>query len=414
MTGPGLITKNSFISAPMSLELRIKARDIALGETAGRTPAEFVLHHSSRYEPELLRLIAGHLDYLRTIEKKIPLWHENGKTLPYTGINLEQSSSELTARYKAAHISGENGLDLTGGLGVDSYFLSRKFNHFVHNEPDPGLSEVVRHNFAALSAAHLSFTCYKAEEYPWEESYFDWVYLDPSRRSGSLQKLVLPEDCLPDLPALRSRILEHSGAVMVKYSPMLDIKLALTRLQTVNEVWILAEKNEVKELVFILRKMALPHPQIRCVNLATTQPEFVFTYQEEKSAVPRYSQPRRYLYEPNACLLKGGAFNSIAARFNLCKIASNSHLYTNDTVLSRFPGRVMQITDVTSFDKKRLNDIVPEKQANIICRNFPLKPEEVRKKLQWKDGGDTYLYLTEDSNRKKTAIVATKYKTHTW
>lgn len=394
----------------MSLDLRIKARDIALGETAGKTPADFVLHHSRRYEPELLRLIAGHLDYLRTIEKKIPLWFENGKTLPYTGINLEQSSSELTARYKADHIGGENGLDLTGGLGVDSYFLSRKFNRFVHNEPDPGLSEVVRCNFSELNAANVSFTCFTAEEYPWEDSDFDWVYLDPSRRSRSLQKLVLPEDCLPDLPALRSRILEHAEAVMVKYSPMLDIKLALARLQTVHEVWILAEKNEVKELVFILRKTASPRPEIRCVNLATAQPEFIFTYEEEKNAVPRYSFPRRYLYEPNACLLKGGAFNSIAARFDLHKIAPNSHLYTHDTVIPHFPGRVMEIKDVTSFDKKRLNDIVPEKQANIICRNFPLKPEEARKKLQWKDGGDTYLYLTEDNHRKKTAIVTEKYK----
>jgi len=393
----------------MSLDLRIQARDIALAETGWKNPADFMLHHTGRYDPNLLRLIAGHLDYHRTIEKKIPLWYENGKTLPYTGINLEQSSSELTARYKAAFTSGKNGLDLTGGLGVDSFFLSQKFEHFTHNEPDRGLSEVVCHNFSMLGVENVTFTAATAEEYAWPDTPYDWVYLDPSRRNLSHQRLVLPEDCLPDLPALRTQILQHTGAIMVKYSPMLDIRLALTRLQTVNEVCILAEKNEVKELVFVLRKTAAPNPQIHCVNLATSQPEFTFTHDEEKNAAPRYcSVPLRYLYEPNAALLKGGAFNCIASRFGLDKIAPNSHLYTHDIALSQFPGRILEIRAVTSFDKKRLNDVVPAKQANIICRNFPLKPEEVRKKLQWKDGGDTYLYMTEDLNRKKIALVAEK------
>lgn len=393
----------------MSLDLRIKAREIALAETGWKSPADFVLHHAGRYEPELLRLIAGHLDHLRIIEKKVPEWYENGKTLPHAGINLEQSSSELTARYKAGFLGGKNGVDLTGGLGVDSYFLSQKFEHFTHNEPDAGLSEVVRHNFEVLNARNVTFTCFPAEDYPWPGTRYDWVYLDPSRRNTANRKLILPEDCLPDLPALRSRILEHTEAIMVKYSPMLDLKLAISRLQTVNEIMILAEKNEVKELVFILREAALPHPSIRCVNLGTSQPEFIFTHEEEKGAVPRYSQPLHYLYEPNTALLKAGAFNCLATRFGLLKMAPNSHLYTHETALPHFPGRVMAVIGVTNFDKKRLNEIVPGGQANIICRNFPMKPDEVRKKLQWKDGGDTYLYLTEDINRKKTAIVAEKY-----
>lgn len=393
----------------MSLDLRIKARDIALAEPGRKDAADFILRHAGKYESELLRLVAGHLDHLRIIEKKVPAWYENGKTLPYTGINLEQSSSELTARYKAAYLGGENGLDLTGGLGVDSYFLSRKFENFTHNEPDAGLSGVVRHNFEALQVRNVTFTCFAAENYPWPPTPYDWVYLDPSRRNQINQKLILPEDCRPDLPALRPSILEHARAIMVKYSPMLDIRLALSRLQTVNEIWILAEKNEVKELVFILRKSALPHPEIRCVNLATPQPEFVFTHEEEKNAAPGYSLPLKYLYEPNAALMKGGAFNCAATRFGLRKLAPNSHLYTHDTALSHFPGRVMEVRGVTNFDKRRLNEMVPGGRANIICRNFPLKPEEVRKKLQWKDGGDTYLYLTEDLNRKKTAIVTEKY-----
>lgn len=390
------------------LGLRIKARDIALAETTRITPAAFALRHAGRYEPGLLQLIAGHLDYLRDIEKKIPSWYENRQTLPYTGINLEQSSSELTARYKAGYVGGQNGLDLTGGLGVDSYFLAQKFDYFTHNEPDAGLSEVAACNFKALGTENVTFTRFTAEQYAWPEKRYDWVYLDPSRRNRANGKLVLPEDCLPDLPALRAQILEHTDAVMVKYSPMLDIRLAVSRLETVNEIWILAEKNEVKELVFVLRKTARPRPEIRCVNLATPQPEFVFTLEEEKEAIAPYGMPLQYLYEPNAAVMKAGAFTCSAVRFGLHKIAPNSHLYTHTTALDHYPGRVMRIRGVTPFDKKRLNDMVSGKQANIICRNFPLKPEEVKKKLGWKDGGDTYLYLTEDMNGKKLAIVTEK------
>lgn len=393
----------------LSLDLRIKARDIALAEPDRKDPAGFMLRHTGRYEPEILRLIASQLDYLRTIEKKVPSWYTNGKTLSHAGINLEQSSSELTARYKAAYVNGKNGLDLTGGLGVDSWFLAQKFEHFTHNEPDAALSEVVRHNFEVLGARNVAFTRFPAEQYPWPGVRYDWVYLDPSRRSQVNQKLILPEDCLPDLPSLRNTILDHSAAIMVKYSPMLDIKLALSHLQTAHEVLILAEKNEVKELVFILRSTPLPHPQIRCVNLGTSQPEFIFTFEEEKNTTPRYSMPLSYLYEPHAALLKAGAFNSACSRFDLFKIAPNSHLYTSESLFQQFPGRIMKIRHVTNFDKNRLNEIVPSRQANIICRNFPLKPEEVRKKLRWKDGGDTYLYMTEDRNRKKIAVVAGKW-----
>lgn len=392
----------------MSLDLRIQARDIALAENGRTDPGTFALRNTGKYPPELLHLIAGHLAYLQNIEKKIPAWFENGQTLPFTGINLEQSSSELTARFKATYLGGKRGLDLSGGLGVDSYFFSQKFDHFTHNEPDTGLSEVVRHNFQALGVGNVDFSTSAAEEFSWPEAPFDWVYLDPSRRNANRQKLVLPEDCLPDLPALRDRIFQHTDAIMVKYSPMLDIRLALDRLQTVHEIVILAERNEVKELIFILRKAACAHPPVRCVNLGTVHPEFSFTLDEEKSAVPAYGPPSHYLYEPNAALMKGGAFHVSATRFGLQKIAPNSHLYTHETLASRYPGRVMKIKEVTSFDKKRLNSIVPGQQANIICRNFPMKPEEVKKKLQWKDGGDVYLYLTEDRHRKKLAIVTEK------
>ena len=62
-------------------------------------------------------------------------------------LSCEQCSSEATARYKAQIVLGKcpNGkcLDLTGGYGVDTYFLSELFDHTDYVEqnaelcPDP-------------------------------------------------------------------------------------------------------------------------------------------------------------------------------------------------------------------------------------------------------------------------------------
>lgn len=391
----------------MSLDLKIQARDIALGQGQA-DPVSFVLKNSSSYNPELLRAIGNHLAFRQGIQKKIPKWYENERLISNLGINIEQSSSEITAAYKASFASGSNGLDLTGGLGVDSYFLSSGFKSFIHNEPNQGLSDVVRYNFSALNIGNVTFTQFKGEDFPLDNKHFDWIYLDPSRRDNQNSKLFKIEDCLPNLIDIQQVLIHHSDNIMVKYSPMLDIKQALAQLESVSQVWVLSEKNEVKELVFILNREKVENPVIKCVNLGTEQSEFLFTFKEEKEAASVFSEPLAYLYEPNSSILKGGAFNRVGEMYHLKKIAPNSHLYTSDELRNDFPGRIFKIEAVTNFDRGSLNEIVTGQKANISCRNFPLKPEEVRKKLKWKDGGDIYVFLTANFKDKKTAIVTKK------
>lgn len=390
----------------MSLELKIKARELAFSSKE-KESSKFILANARRYDSELLRLAALQLDFTKSIEKKVPEWFLNGQVIPYQSVNLEQSSSEKTALYKAKYLSGKIGIDLTGGLGVDSYFISKGFEKFIHNEPSSELSEIVQHNFKNLRVSNVDFTQYKAEEFPLDK-HFDWVYLDPSRRDSNANRLYKIEDCLPDLTEIQENLLTYSDAIMVKYSPMLDIKLALSKLNNVSDVIILAEKNEVKELVFILRRDYTSEPKVTCVNLDSGQEEFTFSYTEETSQQAHYSAPKGFLYEPNATILKAGAFNTVATRFNLQKLAPNSHLYTSEELKTYFPGRLFSIKAVTNFDKKSLNSIVKQGKANIACRNFPLKPEEIRKQLKWKDGGDIYLFFTENFEGQKLAIVTEK------
>lgn len=398
---------NNETETKVSLQNKIKAKEIAK-TISEKDTANFVLKNASFYEASLLKDIAIHIEYQNIIEKKIPEWAENKNTLPYQGINLEQSSSQHTAVFKSSLLSGKNGLDLTGGLGVDAYFISKNFENYVYNEPSIELSDIVKHNFETLGVKNVSFSQKLAEEFEWKNQQFDWVYLDPSRRDKQNNKLFKVEDCLPNLIEIKSKIFQHAPFIMVKYSPMLDIKLALKELENIKEVIVLSEKNEVKELVFILDHQKHNFPALKCVNLKSSQPEFSFTYQSENAENVHYSEPLNYLYEPNASIMKAGGFNSIAKQFNLKKIAVSSHLYTSDIKIDNFPGRVFQIKEVTNYDKKRLKEVIISNKVNVSCRNFPIKPEEIKKQMKWKEGGDQYLFFTQTNNNKKIVIITNK------
>ena len=390
----------------MNLALKIKASDLAKG-FEGLLPHDFALKNAGRFEPELLNKIAGQLDFNQTIQSKIPEWFQNKQLLPAAGINLQQSSSQATAQYKSHLLQGKNGLDLSGGLGVDTYFFAKNFERFTHNEPNSELSETVQYNFGQLGVENVKFTQEKAENFQFTEKY-DWVYLDPSRRDSNNRKLFKISDCQPDICAMKEKIFAFTDQIMIKYSPMLDVKLAISQLGDVNRVIILAEKNEVKELVFILKKGIEKEPVIECVNLGSDQPGFVFKYSKEEAISPVYGLEEGYLFEPNSAIYKAGAFKLMADKFGIKKLSANSHLYTAKEIQTNFPGKTFKIIAVTKFDNKSLNRVIKEKKANIIARNFPLKPVEIKKKLGWGDGGDFFSFFTRNQNNRNIVIITTK------
>ncbi len=372
------------------------------------TPSNFVLRYNQKYSKELLKEIAIHIKFLQEIYKKCDIWRKSENLITLDSINLEQSSSQTTAEYKAKIVGGDLGLDLTGGLGIDTYFFAQRFTSFTHNEPNPALSSIVQHNFNSLGVNNVVFTQRTAENFNIDKD-FDFIYLDPSRRDTAKNKVFLIAECSPNLVEIQDNLLSKSKTVMVKYSPMLDIKAALAVLNGVKLILILAEKNEVKELVFVMSHESInTEPELLCTNLQSGQTEFSFTFSEEKNTISEYSPPLSYLYEPNAPILKAGAFDTIGVRYSLKKIAPNSHLYTSSELSNSFPGRVFEILNVTNFDAASLNNVVPQKKANISTRNFPLKPEEIKKKLKWQDGGELYVFFTEDLKKKKIAIICKK------
>ncbi|MCI6420055.1 MAG: class I SAM-dependent methyltransferase [Bacteroidales bacterium] len=313
-------------------------------------------------------------------------------------LSCEQCSSELTARYKASLLSPlalgegkeERFLDLTGGYGVDTYFLSEQFSHTDYVEQNEELCRIAAHNFALsqkskVKRQKLSIAIHNttAEDFllssPCGEAGWGLIFLDPARRDSHGSKVFRIEDCTPNVVELLPTLLAHSKRLLIKLSPMLDLTQAVTSLSQVNwDIHIVAIKNEVKEVLLLSGGTG----QIITIDLAQKDQAFVFTREEEQHCGLdiRDGKLANYLYEPNAAILKAGAYKLVAQRFGLHKLDVNTHLYTSLQFIENFPGRVWRITE-----KQNL------KQANVLTRNYPLTPEQLKKKLHLRDGGTAFV-----------------------
>ncbi len=385
------------------LENLFKAATIA-NELGKINPNEFVLKNPLKLDSETLKWVVNQCVFNETIAKKIPSWSNCEGLLAPPKLSLEQSSSEATASYKSQKVSGQSGMDLTAGMGVDTYFFAKNFEKFTHNEINLELSEIVKHNFKKLGLKNIFFTNANVETCSLNEKY-DFVYADPARRDHANRKMVSIQDCSPNILEIKEIVLANTQTFMLKYSPMLDIKESLLLLNSVDEVIILAEKNEVKELVFILKKTKNSDPIISCVNLGGNGKEFRFRFSEEKATISQFSEPKKYLYEPNAAIMKAGGFKSVGSVFSLEKLSPSSHLYTSDELMGAFPGRIFEIESRLNYNKKELKSI---KKANVAVRNFPKTPDQIKKELGWKDGGDKYVFFTEYFNKKKMVLICNK------
>jgi hypothetical protein len=356
-------------------------------------------------------IIASQLSGRKTAKAKLPTWYKaKGIVYPLT-INLEQCSSETTAAFKEKLLQDEIkrrlvSVDLTGGFGIDSYFLSTIFESTHHIDVTQELVEIVKHNHHLLGADSIQHHNKTAEEFiESSKETFDLVYIDPSRRDQQSRKVFRLADCAPDITTLQHTIFEKSNFLLVKASPLLDIQLGLRELEFVKKVFVVSVDNECKELLFLSEKNYSGVVQIEAVNLDNSglvRSSFVFSSDQEKGSTSKWSEPLEYLYEPNASIMKAGAFKLIGERYQLNKLSVNTHLYTSEELIPDFPGRIFQIEQLNP-NQKELHSLLPAKQVNILTRNYPLRPEELKKKLNLRDGGDKYL-IGFSSEKKHLAL----------
>ncbi|GAP72948.1 hypothetical protein SAMD00024442_50_5 [Candidatus Symbiothrix dinenymphae] len=387
--------------------------------------------------------------------KKVPSWAAiDGLQMP-PRLALEQCSSEATARYKSqlpvTSYQLPNGVlvDLTGGFGVDTAFMSVNFSEVDYVEHDADLAAIAAHNFAIVEAASKA-SCHcglvpqspekepnvgqqsdveqgiagqarndtpfirthvaDAVEYLQAMQPVDCIYIDPARRDGGGKKLMCIADCSPDVVKMQDLLLEKAQSVLIKLSPMLDISAALKALKHVAEIHVVSVDNECKELLFLLKRDFVGEPLVVCANIKGAKKHAVsFLYSEEQQTIVRYCAIiKKYLYEPNVAILKAGFFKGIAARCNVEKWHPNSHLYTSDELIADFPGRIFEVeAQAKSLSKNSLREFLAGiTEANITTRNFPMTTADLRQKLRLKEGGGVYLFGTTIG--KKAVLIKTK------
>lgn len=348
------------------------------------------------FEGVTAKELVQQIEAKKKCREKLPTWFHAPKIYYPNKLNIEQTSSEITAQYKAEIINGKRVLDLTGGFGVDSLFFSKKVGMIFHCEIDRNLSEIATHNFKILGAKNIRTYPGNGIDFLTEsDKEFDWIYIDPSRRNDAKGKVFLLTDCLPNVPENLELLFRKSSHLLIKTSPLLDFSVGIKALQFVKEIHVVALRNEVKELLWILEKGYKESISIKTVNLVKSGREtFSFSFSEEKEGYTVLSKPLNYLYEPNTAILKSGAFKTVANRYKVKKLHNNTHLYTS-TFLIDFPGRRFEIAAVIPYRKKIVRKLAIQK-ANITVRNFKESVATIRKQFKIKDGGDIYLFFTKD------------------
>lgn len=359
----------------------------------------------SPFENVSVQELMQQIESRRRIEKKLPTWFETPNIIFPPKLNLEQTSSEITARYKASLGSGETIADITGGFGVDSFFFSEKFAAVHHFEIDSVLSGIAEHNFKTLDRPNVHCAADDGLNNALNNKY-SVIYADPSRRHDSKGKVFFLHDCQPNIPENISEILNHCGTFLLKTSPMLDLSVGLNELRDVSEIHIVAVENEVKELLWLLRKNSEEPLKLKTINFTKLRKE-QFDFDWDESSEATYALPQKYLYEPNAAILKSGAFNLLSEKLELNKLNKNTHLYTSET-LKDFPGRSFVIERVIPYTKSEMRSALNFKKANITTRNFPESVATLRKKWKIADGGNVYLFFVTNSEDDRVMLICSK------
>ncbi len=339
-------------------------------------------------------------------EKKLPHWFQHPNVYYPNKLNIEQTSSEQTALYKTNLIEGNTIIDITGGYGVDCWAFAKNFAEVIHCELNNHLSDIVKHNVQQFNTSNIiNYSGDGISLIINNTKTYDWIYVDPSRRDELKGKVFLLKDCLPNIPLHLDQLLEKSNHILIKNSPLIDISSCIKELKYVKEIYVVALKSEVKEVLVHIEKDYSENITIQAINLTDKIQEFKFTYQQNYEY--QTSEPLDFLFEPNAAILKSGGFYALAQQLNLSKIHQHSHLYTHKNLVD-FPGRCFKILESIPYNKKQILKRIPTKKANITTRNFKESVANIRKKTGLKEGGNLYLFFTTNKYEEQIVLFCEK------
>ena len=396
--------------------------------------------------PEIdMDLAVNCIESRRKLKGKVQEWCDDPRLVFPRKLSAEQCSSSATGTYKAElaerihltmtdvtpkseiqnnespkdwiiedSIVGFRLADLTGGLGVDSWFFSQKASQVLYNEMQTPLCDAARHNFRALGVENILISNRAvgtvkesglvSPEELLGEFQPDIIYMDPARRGEGGRKVFLIEDCTPDVLTLKDELFAQCSNFLIKLSPMADITMVCDRLGICcREVHIVSSDGECKELLLWLDKDWSEGYSITAVELPSGYPErsaaiLTFNPADEKSRLTSLcSEIGEFLFEPGKSLTKAGAFNTTGTHFGIGKLGRSTHHYVTSDMekaeLLKDYGKIFKVISWQPLDKRSIKEIGKTyPRAEVTARNIPLTSEALRKKLGCASGGDVHIF----------------------
>ena len=338
----------------------------------------------------------------------------NNKTLIFPPkLNLEQASSEETARYKASLINDKETIrDLTSGFGIDVIFFSEVAHKVYYHEQNIELAKIAEYNFNQLNINNIELIKGNSIDSLKNYEHTDLIYIDPSRRDTNNNKVILIQDSEPNIINILPQLFEKTNKIFLKLSPMLDIKHIITEIMNIKEIHIISVKNECKELLVVLEKDYKGEIEFHCINIYSNQINKFSFFSEpisSKYADKSLLKKDTYLYEPNASIMKAGGYHYISNKYDIYKLSPHSHLFINDNPIENFPGREFIIKGIMPFNNKTIKNLSKRfPKANITIRNFPQTVAQIRKRTNINEGSDEYLFFTTDNQKNMIIIYCNK------
>jgi hypothetical protein len=403
------------LNSTSSLSILLQNFDLGAFLTQNKhLTAEKYLLRSKGNTNELNWLLAEQINLYPKALRKLPQFAHNHCW--FTSKSYEQSSGEALANFKASLVKGRRMLDLSGGLGVDDWAFSRSFTEIISLDPDIFLNELVRTNYKKMDINSIVRLDITAEEYLQNTNIgkFDLIFLDADRRPDQKRAFFL-DQCTPNILELHARCLEVSEKIMLKISPMVDISYLTNVLSGIEKIWVIGDKQEVKEILVLLGKNKIATPQIYAVQLLENETLIFPSYSKlnEVNSSPNIvpNSLCNYIFEPHPCIIKAGISQEYAESFGLNQLAPQSFLFTGSRMPENFIGRAFVIKNTLEFSKSTLSNYLKENrlvQANITRRNFKQSVEEIRKVFKIEDGGDDYLFFSTNAEGKRLVFHVIK------
>ena len=379
--------------AELDILLREDVRQ-AIKENLERDPLRIALDGKLPYARE----VATQVKYLQRARRKLPRLYAACGIIPQRA--FEQSSSEECA--SAKRIGGESLLDLTCGLGMDAAALAGRFKRVVALERDQVLASVTRENMRRMGIENVEVVNTSAEEYLAHcEEHFDWIYVDPDRRTDKGERVFKLEDCSPNVLALMPHIKRVGEHLAIKNSPLFDVEEAF-RLFPDGSVEVVSLHDECKEVMIYL---AGGEPTLSATAVGRGRVEFRRAELTSVAAPEEFAKDEyHYLVIPDVSLQKARIVTN--ALQGIADVWSNNSFGFARELPEGVLGRVERVERIEIFDIKSLKRELKGKGVDIILRDFPMGVDELRKRTASRSGNEKRIALTRIAGKSYTIYLA--------